>query len=68
MNNSTELSGWEHPNRLQEGTYEQIKDRLQSALEQQFAENRNALDGYRQAVGLRPSASVKNYITSMSEG
>jgi hypothetical protein len=52
MNNSTELSGWEHPNRLQEGTYEQLKDRLQSALEQQFAENRNALDGYRQAVGL----------------
>jgi hypothetical protein len=52
MNNSTELSGWEHPNRLQEGTYEQLKDRLQSALEQQFAENRNAFDGYRQAVGL----------------
>ena len=52
MNNSTELSGLEHLDRLQKGNYDQIRDRLTEALQQQFESHRISDDAYRQASGL----------------
>lgn len=54
LNNSIGLSGWEHLSKLQEGNYEQIRERLSSALEQKADENRISLSAYRQAAGLSP--------------
>src|ERR1039457_7448756 len=52
LNNSTELPGWEQLDRLQRGSYEQIRDRLTDSLQQQFDSNRISDDAYRQAQGL----------------
>jgi hypothetical protein len=54
LNNSIGLSGWEHLSKLQEGNYEQIRERLSSVLEQKADENRISLSAYRQAAGLSP--------------
>jgi hypothetical protein len=52
LNNSTELPGWEQLDRLQRGSYEQIRDRLTESLQQQFDSNRISDDAHRQAKGL----------------
>ena len=52
LNNSTELPGWEQLDRLQRGSYEQIRDRLTESLQQQFDANRISDNAYRQAQGL----------------
>jgi hypothetical protein len=52
LNNSTELAGWEQLDRLQKGTYDQIRDRLSESLQQQFDAQRISNDAYRQALGV----------------
>jgi hypothetical protein len=52
LNNSTELPGWEQLDRLQRGSYDQIRDRLTESLQQQFDSQRISDDAYRQAQGL----------------
>lgn len=55
LNESTELHGWENLTRLQEGNYEQLKQRLDSALQQYSNEYEYSNDAIRQANGLATS-------------
>jgi zeta toxin len=51
MNNTTQFTGWDNLYRLEKGTYEEIRQKLESALDEQLAQNNISEDAYRQAIG-----------------
>jgi hypothetical protein len=54
LDKSKELSGWENLPILEEGTYEQIKERLAAALEREHSEHNITDNAYQQALGFAP--------------
>jgi hypothetical protein len=55
MNESSDLYGWNNLPRLQEGNYDQLKQRYESALQQYASEHEHSNDAIRQANNLATS-------------